>query len=250
MLHLAPVTGDISYNRSLVESAVKVAAAEGADWAITPELCVPGYRFMERIGSDWILPQPDPWMQDFCGLVRQLKMTVFLSHPEREAKTNRLYNTVFVIGPQGGIMGKYQKMRPVGKSEAWSSPGETMIPVECDAARVGILICADSYKKEVAQTLKEKGAQMLVSPVAWGPGDCGPKGEWEQRTVETGIPILVCNRSGVEDEDLDFRLAESIVAKDGQRLLSATSDRSVVLTFDWDVDGMAPLSLDYQRVYL
>ena len=41
LLHLAPVTGDVAGNRKLVESAMTVAAGQGADWAITPELCIP-----------------------------------------------------------------------------------------------------------------------------------------------------------------------------------------------------------------
>ena len=68
--------------------------------------------------------------------------------------------------------------------------------------------------------------------------------------VRTGLPIMVCNRSGMESDDLDFRCAESIVARDGKRLLSAKSDRSVVLTFDWDLDTMTALSQDFTRTYL
>ena len=69
-LHLAPVTCDIGHNRRLVETGVKVAAEHGAQWVITPELCIPGYLFMEQIGTDWILPPPDPWMDGFLGLVK------------------------------------------------------------------------------------------------------------------------------------------------------------------------------------
>ena len=61
LLHLAPVLGDIDHNRRLVELAVAAAAKEGADWAITPELCICGYLFVDKIGTDWIQPQPDPW---------------------------------------------------------------------------------------------------------------------------------------------------------------------------------------------
>ncbi len=249
-LHVAPITGDIVYNRALVEAAVRAAAKAGADWAITPELCVSGYLFMNGIGTDWILAQPDRWMRGFCQLVKQQKLTVFLSHPERDPQTNLMYNTVFVINPKGEIVGKHRKVRTLGGSEAWSSPGREIDPVVCDGVKVGILICADAYKNEVAQVLRDKGAQVLVSPVAWGPGRCAPDGEWEQRTADTGLPIMVCNRSGIEEEELDYRQAESVVAQNGQRLLAAVSDCSVVLTFDWDMDSMTLLSEDYQRVYL
>ena len=91
---------------------------------------------------------------------------------------------------------------------------------------------------------------MLVSPVSWGPGGCGPDGEWEARSVQTGLPIMVCNRTGTEPDELDYTLAESVVAQSGRRLLEATSDRSVVLTFDWDMDTMTLLSDDFERNYL
>lgn len=249
-LHIAPEVGQVKHNRRLVESAVRVAAAEGADWALTPELCIPGYLFTEKIGCDWILPQPDQWMQTFCELVKDQGLTVFLSHPERDPETGKLHNTVFVINPLGEIIGKHRKIRTLGGAEGWSSPGVEIKPVDCDPVKAGILICSDAYKNEVAQELKDQGAQLLVSLVSWGPGRCGPDGEWEQRSADTGLPIMVCNRSGAEERELDYRTAESVVAKDGRRLLTATSDRSVVLSFDWDMETMTLLSKDFDRAYV
>ena len=249
-LHIAPVTCDIESNRRLVERAVNVAADDGADWVITPELCIPGYLFMKRIGTDWITPQPGPWMDDFCKLVKKRNLSVFLSHPDRDPDTDKLYNTVFVINQQGHIIGKHSKIKALGGAESWSTAGTEIEPVECDSVQAGILICADAYKNEVAQVLKDNGAELLVSPVSWGPGRCGPDGEWEQRSLDTGLPIMVCNRTGEEPEELDYREAESVVAKDGKRLLTATSDRSVVLSFDWDMDAMDCLSQDFERTYL
>ena len=249
-LHLAPVTSDIEHNRRLVERAVNVAADDGADWAITPELCISGYLFMKQIGTDWITPQPDHWMENFCRLVKKRNLSVFLSHPERDPGTDKLYNTVFVINQQGRIVGKHSKIKALGGAESWSTAGTKIGPVECDRVQTGILICADAYKNEVAQALKDSGAELLISPVSWGPGRCGPDGEWEQRSLDTGLPIMVCNRTGEEPEELDYRMAESVVAKNGKRLLSATSDRSVVLSFDWDMDAMELLSQDFERTYL
>ena len=115
---------------------------------------------------------------------------------------------------------------------------------------MGVLVCADSYNSDIAQELKDQGAELLVSPAAWGPGGCAPDGEWEQRTLETGLAMMVCNRSGKERSDMDMLGAVSVVAKDGARLLCGSSDRSVVLTFDWDLDAMTVVSNDYHRVYL
>lgn len=250
LLHLAPATSRVAENRALVEQATRMAADGGANWVVTPELCIPGYMFMKQIGTDWILPQPDPWMREYCRLVRRLGLTVFLSHPERDPETDKLYNTAFVIAPDGQIVGKHSKIKALRGAEGWSTAGTVIEPIECDGVSVGVMVCADAYKNEVAQALKDRGAQLYVSPVSWGPGQCAPDGEWEQRSLDNGIPIIVCNRSGQEDEELDYREAESVVAKDGRRLLEATSDRSVILSFDWDLDQMTCLSEDFDRIYL
>ena len=249
-LHLAPITSAIAHNRSLVERGTRLAAEAGADWIVTPELCIPGYMFAKQIGTDWILPQPDPWMMDYCDLVKRLGVTVFLSHPERESDGDTLYNTAFIIDSAGRIAGKHSKIKALRGAEGWSTAGTVIEPVDCDGIKVGILVCADAYKNEVAQELKDKGAELYVSPVSWGPGQCAPDGEWEQRSLDNGIPIMVCNRSGQEDEELDYRRAESVVAKGGRRLLEATSEESVILTFDWDLESMTCLSDDFGRTYL
>lgn len=250
LLHLAPITSQVAQNRALVKRATQMAAEAGADWVVTPELCIPGYMFMKQIGTDWILPQPDAWMKDYCQMVRRLGLTVFLSHPERDPQTDKLYNTAFVINADGEIVGKHSKIKALRGAEGWSTAGTEIEPVECDGVKVGILVCADAYKNEVARALKEKGAQLYVSPVSWGPGQCAPDGEWEQRSLDNDVPIIVCNRSGQEDEELDYRKAESVVAKNGRRLLEATSDRSVILSFDWNLAEMTCLSNDFNRIYL
>lgn len=250
-LHLAPVPGEVEHNRRLVETAIQTAAEQGATWIITPELCVTGYTFADRIGTDWILPQPDPWMSRICRLVAQLRVTLFLSHPERDRETGKLHNSLFVIAPDGTILGVHRKVHTlrVG-SEAWSSPGAqtSAVPVQ-PFNRIGLLICADAYGPEICAGLKAQGAELLVSAAAWAPGLHGPNGEWERCTGDTGLPLLVCNRTG-PDKTLDFTGAETVVAKDGKRLLSLSSARSVLFTIDWDVQGRTLASHRYQTIPL
>ena len=250
LLHMAPITGEVARNREALESGLRTAAQQGSHWVVTPEMCVPGYLFAARIGTDWILPQPDPWMRQICELAAQLKLTVFLSHPDRDPNTDKLYNSVFLINSKGCITGAHSKVKALGGAEAWSSPGQVVQPLEHDGVKVGILVCADAYKNDVSGLLEDRGAQLLVSPASWGPGECAPDGEWEQRSLETGLPIIVCNHTGVEPGEIDYRQAESVVAKDGRRLLSACSDRPVLLSFDWDMEQMTPISPDFQRLYL
>jgi 5-aminopentanamidase len=247
LLHIAMAPGEIERNRRLIVEGVAYAAASGAQWIVTPELAVCGLQFAHVIGTGWIQRQPDGWMEHFCRLVKRLKRTVFLSCPERDA--GLFYNSVFVVNPRGEMSGKHRKVHVASDSLSWSSPGETAVPVECDGISVGLLICSDVYTPTLARALKSKGAQLLLSPASWGPGIHGPNGEWEERTRETGLPLIVCNRTGAE-RTLDFWKAPSLVVKDGIRLLANTADRSAVLTFDWDFTAMAPLSVGYTAAYL
>jgi predicted amidohydrolase len=251
LLHLAPIPADLAHNRRLVEAAVTTAAGLGADWIITPELCISGYTFADQIGTDWILTQPDAWTKGFCELVKRLRVTAFLSLPERDHRTGKLHNSVFVVAENGDILGQHRKINTlkVG-SEAWSSPGEEAIPVAVQpVGQVGILICADAYSRGIAQHLKAQGAQLLISAAAWAPGLHGPDGEWERCTRDTGLPLLVCNRTG-PDRTLDFSGAESVIVQDGQRLLALRSERSVIFTVDWDLGKQTLATREYQRTEL
>ena len=178
-------------------------------------------------------------------------MTVFLSHPERDRQTAKLHNSVFVIAPNGTILGHHRKINTllVG-AESWSSPGDQVVPVPAEPfRRVGILICADAHSRGIARSLQAQGAQLLVSSAAWAPGFHGPNGEWEQCTLDTGLPLLVCNRTG-PDRTLDFTRAESVIVKDGQRLLALRAERSAVFTIEWDLQTQTLATQAYQRTDL
>jgi predicted amidohydrolase len=250
-LHLSPIPGELTRNRRLVETAVNTAAKLGATWIITPELVVPGYTFADSIGTDWILPQPDPWMTHMARLAAQLRVTLFLSCPEQDRKSRKLYNSLFAISADGTIVGTHRKIHTlrVG-SEAWSTPGTQAVAIPAPPfTRVGMLICADAFTSDIARNLRAQGAQLLVSSAAWAPGHHGPNGEWERCTSDTGLPLIVCNRTG-PDRTLDFTKAETVVVTDGRRLLSLSSARSAVFAIEWDLEKQTLATQDYQTVYL
>jgi predicted amidohydrolase len=236
LLHLAPMVGNVTYNQALLETGLATAADLGVDWVVTPELCVTGYEFTPRLGTDWIGSQPDPWMDSFRVLVARCKLTVFLGHADRDAGTGKLYNTVFVIGADGSILGKHRKHTVVPGIESWASRNDDIRPISIPSTslKAGVLICADAYTPDVTQRLAAQGANILISSAAWGPFPHGPETSWEDRSRETGLPLFVCNRTG-SDSTLDFSSAQSVVVMKGKRLLSHTSPTSTLLVVHWDL---------------
>lgn len=246
LLHLALKPGALELNSSLLERGIRVAAEQSADWVITPELSISGYQFVELIGTEWIDASPDAWTKHVCGLARLHKAAIFLSHAER-GLDNKLHNSTFMIDSDGSIVGRHRKINV--HAEPWASPGTRVAPAEWHGLKVGMLICSDSYTSEIAAELRALGAQMLLAPSAWGPGLYGPEGEWESRSAETGLALIVCNRTGSETS-ISFSRAESLVIKNGRRLLVHSSERSAVLTFDWDLVAMAPRTKEFATTYL
>jgi omega-amidase len=230
-LHLAPELGALDRNRSLIEYGTRVAADSGADWVLSGELVVPGYRFETLIGTNWIAEQPDSWMRRLARLCSDLGVASFVSHPERETLSGKLFNSLFVIGRNGQILGRHRKLDPTPGSEDWASAGDPGRPIPVDGIRLGLLICADAYKPLAALRLREAGAQLLVSAAAWWPGEWGPKGEWEARTLDTGLPMIVCNRTGCDHESQLFG-SESVVVDRGEKLLTLRAPESTVFVVD------------------
>jgi predicted amidohydrolase len=231
LLHLAPETGALAQNRALIEKATEIAAEMGAAWAVSGELVVSGYRFQPLLGTDWITRQPDGWMRRFSEFSASLGLVSIISHPERDDDSGKLFNTLFVIGREGHVLGRHQKLHPTPAAEDWSSRGRPGAPVDVDGISVGLLICADAYSPEPALRLRDGGAQLLVSSAAWWPGQWGPRGEWEARTLDTGLPLIVCNRTG-RDGESDLVAAESVVVDRGVKLLSLRCRHSTVFVVD------------------
>ncbi|MBX3337761.1 MAG: hypothetical protein KF848_09240 [Nitrospira sp.] len=45
-------------------------------------------------------------MSEICRLAARFRVTLFLSHPERDPRSQQLYNAVFAIGSDGPIGGQ------------------------------------------------------------------------------------------------------------------------------------------------
>jgi len=85
-------------------------------------------------------------------------------------------NTVYLLGPDGDVLGRHDKTRlmpfaeygPLGDTlraeTALYEPGDTLQPLEGPMARLGVLICGESLFPAVARRLAASGAELLVNP--------------------------------------------------------------------------------------
>lgn len=239
MLHLELKYADLEHNANLIEAGIERASKEGADWLLTPELALTGYRFDLKIGTDWITPGPDAYVERMQRLAKKYEITLFFSHLEgiptapKGLHTSVVFNTLFVIDRSGKIIGRHRKINTIPVAEDWSAVGTEATVVTVDQQKVGLLICADAWPREHAQILKQQGADIILSSASWAPGEYGPGDVWEKRSLETGLPLFVNNRTGIERQ-FDLRQSVSVVSHGGQRLFSHRSEGSRLVIISWN----------------
>ena len=254
MLHLELAYADLEHNAALIESGIELAAEHGADWVMTPELSYTGYRFDLKIGTDWIPFGPDAYVKRVQSLAQKNNITVFLSHLERvkteateEDNDSDIFNTLFVIDQAGEIIARHKKINTIPISESWSTAGTQATTISVGQHKVGLLVCADAWPTTHAQDLKEQSADIILSSANWAPGEYGPGDTWEKRSKETGLPVFVNNRTGIERQ-FDLRESVSVVSHQGERLLSHQSPNSELILIDWDTQNNTLLSYRTQKI--
>lgn len=106
-------------------------------------------------------------------------------------KGRSVYNTTFVIDPNGRIIGKYDKIHAA--FEVVNTLGKAHRVFETPYAHIGTLICADRQFPEAPRTVALKGAQVLIinSYGMWGEG--ANERFIRQRAYENGIFVLFCH---------------------------------------------------------
>lgn len=92
---------------------------------------------------------------------------------------HRVYNTSYLFGPDGKIIGSQQKVYLIelereAALDLSSGSLESLEVFDTPVGRVGIAICLDAFQDDVIERLAAQGAQILVQPSA-NPGPWTPE---------------------------------------------------------------------------
>lgn len=151
-----------------------------------------------------------------------------------DTQTGKFHNAAIFIDENGQIIGAHHKILVLpGSLEGWASPGTEANPVLWRGHKIGLMACADAYSERLAAELSQQGAQVFFSLTAWAPGEHAPNGEWEQRSQETGLPMLVCNCTG-QGATFNFEGSSSVFVTGGRRVIEYTGILPAILTIDFD----------------
>ena len=96
---------------------------------------------------------------------------IVLISPIYERTEKGFFNTAFVIGTTGEILGRYRKVHvpqiPMWEEKSYFKPGNLGFPViETPFARIGIQLCWDVFFPEGFRSLALDGADIIFAPTA------------------------------------------------------------------------------------
>ena len=171
---VAPKIGDLAYNRTLTERAIRSAALQGAQVIVLPELVQSGYLFADRDEALSLSETTDgPTLRLWAALAKELNVVVVGGFCER-LQGDALANSAAMIDPQG-LRAVYRKAHLWDAESEIFSPGYDAPPVvETVHGRIGMLICYDLEFPEWVRLPALAGAELLCAPVNWPDGPRPP----------------------------------------------------------------------------
>ena len=195
---------DLAANLTTVRAMICEAAANGAQWILTPE-----YTLMMdgsgRVMREQALPADGgASLAELKLIAKELKVWLLigsLTLSTGEEADTRIVNRSFLISSEGETVVTYDKIHmfdvtlPDGKVIRESSayrPGDKAVVVDTPLGKVGLTICYDLRFPNLFRTLAQAGAQIITVPSSFQ-RQTG-KAHWhvllQARAIENGCFIV------------------------------------------------------------
>ncbi len=207
------VTDDPAANLVATMGYVQAAIAGGATFILTPEMtnCLSSSRDHQRQvfrheGQDETLAALRA--QAAAGSVHLLIGSLGLL---TDATDGRFANRSFLIGPQGQVLARYDKIHMfdvnVSETEVYREsqgyrPGDKAVVVDAGFATVGMTVCYDIRFPHLYRRLAQAGARIITIPAAFN--HITGAAHWETllraRAIETGAFVLAPAQTGFHPE--------------------------------------------------
>ena len=208
LAQLNPTVGDIAGNIAKARAAWAEGKSAGADMVALTEMFVTGYQTQDLI----LKPA---FVRDAMAAIEALAAdcaegpALGIGGPWRDMSAGgALYNAYFIL--QGGtvsarVLKHHLPNDGVFDEKRLFTPADVHGPYVVNGVRIGTPICEDSWHADVAETLAETGAEILLvpngSPYHRGKPDLRLN-LMVARVVETGLPLVYLNMTGGQDDQV------------------------------------------------
>ena len=212
---LPDIKGDVETNMAEALRRVRERADAGAELVVLPEAGVQGYpagaqTYTREHISAWAETDVGPSITALRALADELSIHLVAAYDRLDGSW--LYNTAELIGPDGVVIGRYDKTHTLsGGDVGLYEPGADLPVFDTPWGGVGILICNDRVYAETWRVLMLRGARMVLIPSNGSYND-GNTRRLQTMAVDNGVACLFAHprrglvidpRGGMIDHDED-----------------------------------------------
>jgi predicted amidohydrolase len=230
-----PAAGDVAAALRRLEDAAARAAAQGAQWLVTPEMALTGYLIAHEQLAALAEPADGPLAQAVAAITQRHGLGIAYGWPERHPDGAKPYNAVQAIGPDGQRLAVHRKVHLFGAADrARFTAGEAVAaPFEWGGWRIGLLICFDVEQPAAVRALARQGAQLILAPTAnMLPYDDAPCLTLPRLAAESRVAIAYANACGAEG-DTRYGGLSRLVGADGRVVAAAGRSEALLLGEVW-----------------
>ncbi|QIR83919.1 NAD+ synthase [Paracoccus sp. AK26] len=258
---LNATVGDLPGNAAKARDAWAAARDAGADMLALPEMFITGYQTQDLVLKPAFTRQAEEAIRELAAACTG-GPAIGIGGPW--ADRDMLYNAYWVF-KDGELVARVLKHRLPHKQlfdelRLFDS-GPISGPYPVAGARIGSPICEDGWAPDVAETLAETGAEILVvpngSPYHRNKLDLR-MGHMVARVVETGLPLVYVNMVGGQDDQL-YDGASFVLNPGGHKVVQLPPFQEMLAHVDFTLtdDGwraepgeMAPQPDEWEQDYM
>ena len=238
---------DVGTNVAEAERLIRDAVSAGAEYVLTPEMTTVLDRDRERLMGAIRPEESDPSLARFRALARELRihlhigsMAIRLGEVAASAGEAAIANRSFLIGPDGGLAARYDKIHMFdvdlagGESYRESRlyrPGHAAVVADLPWARLGLSVCYDMRFPNLYRVLAKSGASVIAIPAAFT--KTTGEAHWHvlvrARAIETGSFVVAAAQSGHHQDGRDTYGHSMIVDPWGKIVAEAGTDPGFII---------------------
>jgi predicted amidohydrolase len=224
-VQMKPALGEPEDNLVKMSDFVsKIASQQKVDLIVFPELVTSGYELGVRF-TELAQRVPGPTVNLMAQRAAEFGVYIAFGLATKEKVESVLFNSAVLVGPDGEMLGSYNKVHLRGEERMAFREGFRLPVIETEIGQIGLVLGWDLAFPEVARCLALDGAELVCVLANWEKAQIE---EWRtyvrSRAFENGLYVAAANRVG-EDVTLNFGGESMIVGPRGKVFASLSEEK-------------------------
>lgn len=228
IVQYSPKLGEPEENLvKMSEFVSRIASQQKVDLIVFPELATSGYELGVK-STEVAQRIPGPTINLMSQRASEYGVHIAFGMVSKEKVESIIFNSAVLIGPDGELIGSYDKMHLRGEERMAFREGYKLPVFETETiGTVGLLLGWDLAFPETARCLAVDGAELIIAMTNWEKAHMEEYRSYvKARAFENSVYMAAANRVG-EDVTLSFGGESMIVGPRGKIYATLAADEKV-----------------------